>query len=79
MIKNPVFKSRTRGDDVFKQMFGVNIEEVFMPLGSETRLVVVKTKPEGYCVVSSDGHDIVKLVNRLEFSKNNFTLEKEWN
>jgi len=47
IITNPVFKTRNRGNDVFSQFFGINIEEVFLPLGGETRLVVVKTMPEG--------------------------------
>jgi len=34
------------------------------------------TTPEGY-VLHHDG-DMVKLVNRIEFSKNNFTIEKNW-
>ena len=34
------------------------------------------TNPEGY-VLHLDG-DMIKLVNRLEFSYNNFTVEKEW-
>jgi len=34
------------------------------------------TTPEGY-VMHQDG-DMVKLVNRIEFSKNNFTIEKNW-
>jgi transitional endoplasmic reticulum ATPase len=47
IIANPVFKSRKSQEDVFSQFFGVGIEEVFFPMGSETRLVVVKTQPEG--------------------------------
>jgi hypothetical protein len=34
------------------------------------------TNPEGY-VLHLDG-DMIKLVNRLEFSYNNFTVEKDW-
>jgi hypothetical protein len=34
------------------------------------------TNPEGY-VMHLDG-DMIKLVNRLEFSYNNFTVEKDW-
>ena len=34
------------------------------------------TTPEGY-VLHQNG-DMVKLVNRIEFSKNNFTIEKNW-
>ena len=42
---SPVFKTRTRNDDVFSQFFGINIEEVFMPMGAEMKLVVVSTNP----------------------------------
>jgi transitional endoplasmic reticulum ATPase len=45
IITNPVFKTRTRNDDVFSQFFGINIQEVFMPMGTEMRLVVVSTSP----------------------------------
>jgi transitional endoplasmic reticulum ATPase len=45
IITNPVFKTRTRNNDVFSQFFGINIEEVFMPMGTEMRLVVVSTSP----------------------------------
>ena len=34
------------------------------------------TTPEGY-VLHQNG-DMIKLVNRIEFSKNNFTIEKNW-
>lgn len=48
IITNPVFKTRGRNEeDVFSQFFGINIEEVFMPMGTETRFVIVKTQPEG--------------------------------
>jgi transitional endoplasmic reticulum ATPase len=47
IIANPVFKTRRNHEDVFSQFFGVDIEEVFFPMGTETRLVVVKTQPEG--------------------------------
>lgn len=36
------------------------------------------SKPEGFCAVSPDGSEITKLVNRLEFSKNNFNIAKTW-
>jgi hypothetical protein len=35
------------------------------------------TKPEGFVAVDHDGR-AVKLVDRLDFSKNNFNLEKDW-
>jgi len=48
IITNPVFKTRTRNkDDIFSQFFGINIEEVFLPIGTETRFVVVSTNPDG--------------------------------
>ena len=47
IIANPVFRSRRGGGDVFEQFFGVPMEEVFLPMGTETRLAVVKTAPEG--------------------------------
>jgi transitional endoplasmic reticulum ATPase len=42
---SPVFKTRTRNNDVFSQFFGIDIQEVFMPMGTEMRLVVVSTSP----------------------------------
>jgi transitional endoplasmic reticulum ATPase len=47
MITNPVFKTRRNHDDVFSQFFGIDIQEVFLPLGTETRLTVVDTSPHG--------------------------------
>lgn len=47
IITNPVFKTRRNQDDVFSQFFGINIQEVFLPLGTETRLTVVDTSPHG--------------------------------
>jgi len=48
LITNPVFKPKNKNsDDFLSQFFGINIEEVFIGLGPETRLVVVKTQPEG--------------------------------
>jgi transitional endoplasmic reticulum ATPase len=48
IIANPVFRSRGRGGgDLFEQMFGINFEEVFLPMGSEMRLAVVNTEPAG--------------------------------
>jgi len=55
IITNPVFKSRNNNNDIFSQMLkdaGFNIdinlgEGVFFPMGAETRLVVVKTQPDG--------------------------------
>jgi transitional endoplasmic reticulum ATPase len=52
IIANPVFKTRSNHEDVFSQFFGVDIEEVFFPMGTETRLVVVKTQPEGVVQIS---------------------------
>jgi len=47
IIANPVFRKRDRETDLFQQFFGVGFEEVFMPMGAETRLMVIKTEPEG--------------------------------
>ena len=48
IIANPVFRSRGRGgSDMFEQMFGINFEEVFLPMGTEMRLAVVNTDPQG--------------------------------
>ncbi|MEM5814680.1 MAG: CDC48 family AAA ATPase [Candidatus Aenigmatarchaeota archaeon] len=48
IIANPVFRSRGRGGgDLFEQMFGINFEEVFLPMGTEMRLAVVNTEPAG--------------------------------
>jgi len=52
IITNPVFKTRRNHDDVFSQFFGIDIEEVFFPMGPETRLLVVKTQPEGITQIS---------------------------
>jgi SpoVK/Ycf46/Vps4 family AAA+-type ATPase/intein/homing endonuclease len=51
IITNPVFKTRKNHDDIFS-IFGIDIEEVFMPMGSETRFLVVKTQPEGITQIS---------------------------
>ena len=42
----------------------------------ETETGFKLTNPEGYCVVN-DG-DIIKMVDRLEFSKNNFNIARKW-
>jgi len=47
IITNPVFKTTTRNQDDIFSIFGIDIQEVFMPMGTEMRLVVVDTKPEG--------------------------------
>ncbi len=48
IIANPVFRRRDRGSDLFEQLFGVNFpEEVFLPMGGETRLAIVKSNPDG--------------------------------
>lgn len=36
------------------------------------------TKPEGFCAVTAGGTEILKLVDRLTFSKNNFNIVKDW-
>ena len=52
IITNPVFKTRTRNHDDIFSIFGINIEEVFFPMGSETRFVVVKTVPDEITQIS---------------------------
>lgn len=51
IITNPVFKTSRNHDDIFS-IFGIDIEEVFMPMGAEMRLVVVDTKPDGITKVT---------------------------
>jgi len=51
IIANPVFRRRNKRmggefDDVFEQFFGSSFQEVFIA-GGETRLMVVKTIPDG--------------------------------
>ncbi|MFQ6084325.1 MAG: AAA family ATPase, partial [Candidatus Aminicenantia bacterium] len=46
IITNPVFKTSRRDNDIFS-VFGIDIQEVFLPLGTETRLIVTNTKPDG--------------------------------
>lgn len=36
------------------------------------------TKPEGFVIIDSTGQNAVKIVDRLEFSRNNFTATKNW-
>jgi len=45
IIANPVFKKGSGEDDPFEDFFGVSMREVFIPMGGETRLVVVGTNP----------------------------------
>lgn len=68
IIANPVFKTKGKGegkdkseDEFFSHFFGIDIEEVFMPMGSEMRLVVEKTEPEG--VVQITDMTEVKLIS----------------
>ena len=35
------------------------------------------TSPEGFCVVSND-NSILKIIDRLEFSRSNFLMQKDW-
>ena len=46
IVANPVFK-RGGSNDPFEEFFGVSMQEVFVPLGAETKLVVVGVKPKG--------------------------------
>ncbi len=52
IIANPVFRKGggRRGEDIFEEMFGFGFEEVFF--GTEVKLVVVKTNPEGPVQIS---------------------------
>ncbi|HLC50768.1 MAG TPA: CDC48 family AAA ATPase, partial [archaeon] len=52
IIANPVFKMRDRTDDIFSRMFGIDLEEVFMPMAGEMRLIVTKTNPEGIAQIT---------------------------
>ncbi len=47
IITNPVFKKRGKQNDDIFSIFGIDIQEVFMPMGTETKLTVVKTIPDG--------------------------------
>jgi len=47
IITNPVFKTRNRDHDDIFSIFGIDIQEVFLPMGTETRLVVADTNPDG--------------------------------
>ncbi len=53
IIANPAFRRSRRGD-FFEEIFGVGIEEVFFPLGSETKLIVTKTEPKGYVRITDE-------------------------
>jgi len=55
IITNPVFKTSRNHDDIFS-IFGIDIEEVFMPMGTEMRLIVVDTDP----------HEITKVTEMTE-------------
>jgi hypothetical protein len=61
-------------------MFVKKFEEIKSDVKNfvETSDGFASTKPEGFCAVSPDGSEITKLVNRLEFSKNNFNIAKTW-
>src|SRR3989344_280036 len=52
IIANPVFKMRDRTDDIFSRMFGIDLEEVFMPMAGEMSLIVTKTNPEGIAQIT---------------------------
>jgi len=55
IITNPVFKTSRNHDDIFS-IFGIDLEEVFMPMGTEMRLIVVDTDP----------HEITKVTEMTE-------------
>jgi len=55
IVPNPVFKTSRNHDDIddiFSIFKIMNMEEVFMPMGAEMRLVVVDTKPDGITKVT---------------------------
>jgi len=61
-----------------KTMFVEKLSQIksvgtFIRSGDEYKV----TNPEGFCAIDSSGN-VLKLVDRLEFSRSNFTLEKNW-
>jgi transitional endoplasmic reticulum ATPase len=52
IVANPVFRRGSGHNDLFEQFFGIAMEEVFLPLGTETWLGIVKTVPEGICQIT---------------------------
>lgn len=67
IIANPVFRTRGRGSgDIFEQMFGISMEEVFLPLGTETRLAVVKTEPQSLPVQITEMTEVELLPEAVE-------------
>jgi transitional endoplasmic reticulum ATPase len=56
IITNPVFKTSNRNNNDIFSAFGIDLEEVFMSMGSEMRLIVVDTNPK----------DIVKITEETE-------------
>ena len=59
---------------LIKKMEQVNAIPAFMKTTTGYRV----TGPEGFVAVDHMSNDAVKLVNRLEFSKNNFNAIKNW-
>ncbi len=45
IVANPVFK-KGREESILEHFFGMDIEEVFFPFGTETKLMIVKTQPD---------------------------------
>ena len=68
IITNPVFKTNNRSHDDIFSVFGIDIDEVFMPMGSEMRLIVVDTDPHGIAKVS-DVTEVELLPEAVEVSE----------
>ena len=48
LLALPVFKKRRRGpEDIIEEFFGLQPDEIFLPMAHETKLMVVKTDPAG--------------------------------
>jgi transitional endoplasmic reticulum ATPase len=54
IITNPVFKTTNRNHNDIFSAFGIDLEEVFMSMGSEMRLIVVDTDPHGITKVTEN-------------------------
>jgi transitional endoplasmic reticulum ATPase len=54
IITNPVFKTTNRNHNDIFSAFGIDLEEVFMSMGSEMRLIVVDTDPHGIAKVTEN-------------------------
>ena len=66
-------------DDDFRDAFIDKLEQA-KSIGTflETENGLQTTAPEGFVAVDRISNNALKLVNRLEFSKANFTVSKDW-